>query len=328
MKKILIIRLSSFGDITQCASCLRPLKERFPGCEIDWIVREDMSSIVKAFEDVDRVISVPRSWGGKKLFGLGQELSTNDYEFVYDAHNNLRSHIICMGMNLSQTSFVRRKKFRFKRFLLFKLRKNTFPWPFKGAISYLRPLEALIDKYDKFFIRWNFSEEDKNVVDQHLKELEGQKILGIVPSTAWPMKSWPREHWLEFVKNYPGAMVIFGGPGDQFCEELEKKAKQALSLQGKLSLAQSAYGVFRCDAILSADTGLMHIADSMNKKQVSLIGPSAFGFPTNRNSYVAEVDLPCRPCSKDGSGSCSRQTYQECMVRILPKEVEEKIKQL
>ena len=61
----------------------------------------------------------------------------------------------------------------------------------------------------------------------------------------------------------------------------------------------------------------------MGVPSLALIGPTAFGYPSNPQSKVIEKEFDCRPCTKDGRGHCSREIYQECMVAISEDEVAE-----
>ena len=91
MKKILIIRFSSFGDIVQCMSVLKPLKEKYPQAKIHWLVREDMQGVLEEHPLMDRLISFPKGGSLLKLWKLSQELQSESYDLIYDAHSNLRS---------------------------------------------------------------------------------------------------------------------------------------------------------------------------------------------------------------------------------------------
>lgn len=316
-KKILIIRFSSFGDIVQAMSVLRPLKTRSTDSEIHWLTRSEFSNLVTLSPYVDRVISFDKNSGLLGLIKLGFQLRSEGYELIYDAHRNTRSAIlrwIFLGIHI-----VSRPKSRWKRILLFTFRINKFPWPFKGMKSYLEPL-GLPDS--ELHQQWSFSIEVKTKVDQ----LVGEKFVCLAPSAAWEMKRWPLSHWKELIKlKSDTRFVVLGGPADTFCEELVEVAPDRVSnLAGKLSLIESCYAVSKADALVSADTGLIHVADILGVKGLSLVGPTAFGFPTNSNIETLEVDLPCRPCSKDGRGGCSQNVWQKCMVDIKPETVSSK----
>ena len=62
----------------------------------------------------------------------------------------------------------------------------------------------------------------------------------------------------------------------------------------------------------------MHLAEAVGVPVLALFGPTvdAFGYyPSRPDSKVVERDIPCRPCSRNGSRTCPRGT-QECMVEI------------
>ncbi|TNE99793.1 MAG: glycosyltransferase family 9 protein [Deltaproteobacteria bacterium] len=317
-KKILIIRFSSFGDIVQAMSVLRPLKTRSTDSEIHWLTRSEFSNLVTLSPYVDRVISFDKKSGLLGLIKLGFQLRSEGYELIYDAHRNTRSAIlrwIFLGIHI-----VSRPKSRWKRILLFTFRINKFPWPFRGMKSYLEPLRLPDSELHQ---QWSFSSEVTTKVDQ----LVGENFVCLAPSAAWEMKRWPLSHWKELINlKSETRFVVLGGPADTFCEELVQVAPERVSnLAGKLSLIESCYAVSKANALVSADTGLIHVADILGVKGLSLVGPTAFGFPTNSNIETLEVDLPCRPCSKDGRGGCSQEVWQKCMVDIRPEAVSSKI---
>lgn len=320
MSKILIIRFSSFGDIVQCMSILPKLKHSVPG-EIHWVTRSDMSSLLLLNKSVDRIWSFDKKKGLIGLVKLALELRGQGYTHVYDAHSNLRSRVL--SLFLASPYFLRRSKERIKRVLLFTFRKNYFDRPYKGIISYLRPLEKWsVSNATKFDGQtWDFSSVNCQ------QEFNLDSIV-IAPSAAWEMKRWPISHWKKLIEiNQDLNFTILGGPGDSFCEEIRKVApERVVNLAGKLSLIESCYIVSKSKLLISADTGLIHVADILGKSGISLMGPTAFGFATGSHIKTLEVNLPCRPCTKDGRGSCSQDTWQKCMIDISPEIVSREIK--
>jgi heptosyltransferase-2 len=173
-------------------------------------------------------------------------------------------------------------------------------------------------------VTWNFSSAVENKILNIKAETVGdKKIIALVPSAAWEMKRWPLEHWKTLITIMPNArFIVLGGKEDLFCQELtDIDPVRVLNLAGKLSLIESCKLVQISELVISADTGLLHVADVLGVKGISLMGPTAFGFTISSLIKTLEVDLPCRPCSKDGSGSCSQKTYQLCMVNINPAMV-------
>lgn len=322
MKTILIIRSSSLGDIVQCMSILLPLKRRFPLCKISWLVKENFKDLLLSNDHVDTLYTISKEDGLLELIKLGWFLRKKNFDLIYDAHSSIRSCILKLILMFSlKSQIIIRKKDRFKRFLLFQLRINQFPQPFKGRISYLKPLEKLsIDtKFHKQ--KWNFSDAIKDRVYERLQGRTNYHCL--VPSAAWELKKWPIESWIELIKiNTDKTFVVLGGPQDYFCQDLEEIfPKQVLNLAGKLSLLESCFTLWIAKSVIAGDTGLLHVADSMGLPGHALYGPTAFGETSSDTLKIIKSHLPCMPCSKEGSGSCSQKIYKQCLVEIKAEQI-------
>ena len=325
IKKVLIIRFSSFGDIVQCSSVVELIRQKYPEAVIDWVTRSEFDYLVKLNHDVNTVWSFNKKLGFKGLIDLGLKLRALDYDHVYDAHNNLRSSLLSLMMRskiFSRPNWLTRPKDRLKRVLLFTFRVNTFPKPFKGIHSYRAPLMkwGIVPNQDAKLVTWDFNPQALEKVDPFIKD---KKTIILVPSAAWEMKRWPLPLWKKLISIMPDyKFVVLGGKEDHFCEELKEiDPARVENLAGKLSLVESCAMISKSELVISADTGLLHVADVMGVKALSLMGPTAFGFTTGKQIITMEVDLPCRPCTKDGRGSCSQDVYQKCMVDITPEKV-------
>ena len=165
--------------------------------------------------------------------------------------------------------------------------------------------------------------------EEQLGKEVGERII-LVPSAAWKMKRWPLEHFKELIRLLPHKkFFVLGGNRDHFCRDLETLSpRRVMNLAGKLDLKDSCSLVARAPLVISGDTGLIHVADLAGTKGIALMGPTAFGFCTYPHISTLEVDLSCRPCTKDGRGKCSQKVYQKCMVDITPKQVAQRAEQL
>ena len=325
INKVLIIRFSSFGDIVQCSSVVELIRQRSPQAKIDWVTRSEFDYLVKLNHNVDHVWSLNKKLGFSGLWDLGLKLRAEKYDHVYDAHNNLRSKLLSLIIRsriFSRPDWLTRSKDRLKRILLFTFRINTFPQPFKGIHSYQEPLKkwGISESKNEKLVTWDFSSAAREKV---LPFLNTKKEIVLVPSAAWEMKRWPLDLWKKLITIMPDyKFIILGGKEDHFCEELKVIAPDRVeNLAGKLSLVESCALIESSALVISADTGLLHVADVLGVKALSLMGPTAFGFTTGKQIVTLEVELPCRPCTKDGRGSCSQDVYQKCMVDITPERV-------
>jgi heptosyltransferase-2 len=329
MTRILIIRFSSIGDIIQCMSVVGGLKQQFPDAELHWVTRKDMSSLLRIDPRIDKIWEFDRKDSIVKLIGLAIQLRKLGFTHVYDAHSNIRSNlfklIFCpFGIcRLTQRiNLVTRHKDRFKRLLLFKFGVNLLPKPFRSFESFQRPLVKWeVTRFDQHFTGWHFPEHVVSRVDALMGEyLQESNLVTLVPSAAWELKRWPVNYWQQLVKLLPQCkFVILGGPGDLFCEEIRETApERVINLAGKTSLLESFCVVYQSRFVVSGDTGFLHAADLFDKPGAALIGPTAFGFPTGQQMKVMEVDLPCRPCTKDGNVKCKLKEVKKCMMDITP----------
>ena len=325
IKKVLIIRFSSFGDIVQCSSVVELIRQRYPEALIDWVTRSEFDYLVKLNHNVNQVWSFNKKLGLKGLIELGLKLRAQDYDHVYDAHNNLRSFMLSLMMRIkfsNRPNWLTRPKDRLKRILLFTFRINTFPKPFKGIHSYRLPLIKwdILPNQDEKLVTWDF---DVKTLEKTNAFLSNKKTIILVPSAAWEMKRWPLPLWKKLISIMPEFnFIVLGGKEDNFCEELKViDPQRVVNLAGKLSLVESCAMISQAELVISADTGLLHVADVMGVKALSLMGPTAFGFTTGKQIMTVEVDLPCRPCTKDGRGKCTQDIYQKCMVDITPERV-------
>lgn len=323
-KKILIIRFSSFGDIIQCMPVIDYLSDHFT---VDFLVKKEFANLVELSTRVSNVIAFDKKDGLLGLMKLAVRLRADNYTHIYDAHNNVRSFLFLFifrlfNFNIKNINFIQRSKDRLKRILLFNFRINKFPKPFKGIQSYILPVKNLKESnLDSTQCELNFSEEVTTKVQDLTKEHSSYIVFA--PSAAWKMKRWPIDHWKSLASLlHAHKIIVLGGPSDTFCEEIAVvDSSRILNLSGKTSLIESACIVKNASFCISGDTGILHVADILNIKTIALIGPTAFGFPSSHSSKVCEVNLSCRPCTKDGRGKCTQDIYQKCMVDITPEAV-------
>ncbi len=94
MPKFLIIRFSSIGDIIQCMGIIDGIREHFPDAEIHWIARKDMSSFLAMDKRIGKIWAFDKALGLKGLLKIARQLREEHYDYIYDAHSNIRSNIL------------------------------------------------------------------------------------------------------------------------------------------------------------------------------------------------------------------------------------------
>lgn len=339
--KILIIRFSSFGDIVQMLSVPTALKNKFQDAEIHWVTRRDFEEIANTTPNIYKIWSLDRKQGLWGLIKIIFKLREEKFSHIYDAHNNVRSHIICWGLRgffgissiFSNQKFLRRSRYRWRRFLLFRFHINKYPKPFVGQWALLESLQKWGVSLDlpsppQMIMPKEIISQAKAQISRAFKD-SSMPVIALSPSASYTLKRWPVACWKKLILDNPQwSFVLLGGPQDGFIQDIANVAPhRTINFAGKLTYMESAGIIFNCHVLVSNDTGLMHVAEQIGKPCVALMGPAPFGYPGRSSTKVLERELPCRPCSKHGQGPCTNKEYQKCLVDISVEEVSAQVKQ-
>jgi lipopolysaccharide heptosyltransferase II len=326
-KRILAIKFSSIGDIVLTISPLKTIKSIFPSAKIDFLTLNDFAPILEGNKFIDRIILFDRNAGFVKLIKTGKWINNSDYELIIDFHNSLRSKIIRFNIRNIPNMYL--KKPRWKRFLLFRFRKNLFPTDFSQIKLLHQPIKEWMNNKEYPFPELFISEIEREKAEMMLDRNSVKKpYITIIPGAAWPQKTWLIDNYcklLSDLKNNENVdFVILGGKNDNICNGIAKCDPTIINLQGKTSLRESMSIIANSKYIIGADTGLVHAAEALGKRVVMILGPTSreTGAGVNRDDSEAieNNDIWCRPCSQTGKRKCFRNE-QYCMTTITPKIV-------
>ncbi len=326
--KLLILRFSSFGDVTQCLSVPSQVLNTYPGAEIHWAIRGDLSELLENHPAIHHILPLPRDSSFLGLWQFGLELRRQNYSHLYDAHNSLRSRILSLIVRAfrfgnSKLAFIRKSQKRWRRFLLFRLHIDTYEKPLSGQRDLLEPLSSwgvpkTLPPVPQIFVS---TRAQKRILFQI--PWPPQSFVTLAPSSAFELKRWPIDYWAKLISLLPDQkFVLLGGPTDVFLEKLVNEfPDRVLNLSGKCSLQDSAAAIENSKALVANDTGLLHVAEQLGRPAIALMGPAPFGFPSRSLTRILQRDLPCRPCSKHGQGPCTNSKYQDCLRGISAHDV-------
>lgn len=312
--KILIIRFSSIGDLTQSLSLPSFIKSYVPEAEVHFVTRKDLSELVAHHPQVHKLWTLDRKEGFSGLCKLISQLRKENFTHIYDAHNNLRSLFIRTFVCASHK--LVRPMMRWKRFLLLNFKINKFEMPFSGQRDLIKPLE-------KWGYTFKLPPPPQLFLSNQIHMGIGlpSRYVVLAPSAAYELKRWPLDYWNELIqKNSELQFVVLAGPEDTFTEKLNHN-KNVINLTGKTDLMQSALVLKNSVAAICNDTGLLHFAEQLAKPAIALMGPAPFGFPSREKTKILERNLSCRPCSKHGQGPCVNPEFQACLRSIGVDEV-------
>ncbi len=334
IKRVLIIRTSSFGDIILTTPLIRALAQSLPGARIDYFTKQQYQSLLQYHPSV-KVIGFDPDSGLAGLIRAVRELKANRYDLVIDLQVNPRS-IILRGFSGARMQ-RRYRKYSLKRRLL------------KRGINLLREAPPVAERYfsalEDFGILPNgkgpeifFPDQERNRADQILAGagLAGMPLLGLAPGASRFTKQWPAERFAQtgaiLAGKFSAGVVILGGKEDQGAAGKAAAGLQARgivkvkNLAGSLSILESAAVLSRLNLLLSNDTALMHLATAVGTPVAAIFGSTSreLGFfPYSKKATVLEAEgLSCRPCSLHGEPECPEGHFQ-CMLLLDPEKAAE-----
>jgi lipopolysaccharide heptosyltransferase II len=299
-RSALVIRPGGIGDAVLLVPALRALQSAYPGCRIDILAEKRNASVFTFCSCIRRVHCYDtRSGLGAALLG--------SYDLVIDTEQWYRlSALIArltraprlIGFATSErgrlfTDPVSYSQDRYEAYSFFSLLEPLgIAAPAAIETPFLTVPAAALESARGF-----------------LTSLSGNPFVALFPGASVEQKQWGTVNFRELAaKLCAGGMrvVIVGGEDSRAAGEEIARGGVALNLAGRASLAETAALIGKGRALVSGDSGLLHIAAGLGTPTVSIFGPSdprKWG-PKGERDLVFGAGLPCAPCSRFGTIPC------------------------
>ena len=326
--KILLIRFSSIGDIVLTTPVIRCIKRQMDDdVELHVLTKDKFASLSHNNPYVDKTFEL-----GNSLREVIKELKKEEYDYVVDLQKNGRSRRVCWALGCENHTF---HKLDFKKMLLTTFKINKLP-DIHIVDRYFEAVEPLGVKNDGRGLEFYISETNL-MQEPDIPEEFRNGFYAVVVGGSYNTKVMPVEKVIEIIEKLDEPVILLGGPGDMQRAKViaEMVGENVWNPVGMLNLEQSASIIKMSKAVLTSDTGMMHIAAALNKPMVSVWGNTVpeFGmyqyYPNNSKNelHIMEVKgLRCRPCSKLGYKKCPKGHFK-CMNLINVDEVVRRLKQ-
>jgi heptosyltransferase-2 len=336
MQGILIIAPNWIGDAVMTQPLLANLKAQFPNSKIDVLASTWVAPIYRACSEVHQVIEAKLEhkqlqWSLRKK--LAKEIQAQNYQACFVLPNSLKSALIPWLANIPF-------RIGYRGEMRFGLINLSLPNPSKInrppmvehylALSHILedggspPPPALIPKL-------NVSKVAQLSVESKLagENINSDSIYIFCPGAEYgPTKRWPIEHFaglaIDLLKDQSNAQIILlGGKGDhRIAQDIIQKSGHISNLHnwcGATSLDEAIALIGMAKAVVSNDSGLMHIAAALKTPQVAIFGSSDPNHtpPLSEKAKVIWLNLPCSPCHKK---ECPL-VHLKCLNDILPQQV-------
>lgn len=294
--KILVIRLSSMGDIILTTPVLRCIKQQVDQAVVHCLVKSPFVSLLSHSPYVDQVISYDESRNFIK------QLRAEQYDFVVDLQNNHRSHLLWRQLRCKH-SVVNKEDWA--RMWLVLTKRNHI----KQA--------SVVDRYMKAAAPLGVVNDGKPLDLFYEPQTDGPDVqqrpyVAIACGAQHGTKRIPLKYLQFLIGSIQGTIVLLGDNQDRYriADGSVHLNRRVVNMCGKTSLTELIQWVDRATVVISGDTGIMHMAAALQKELIVLWGSTTplFGFaPYGVEAYNSEVMLDCRPCSRMGKEKCPKQ---------------------
>ena len=310
--KLLVVRFSSIGDVVLTTPVVRCIAQQLPDAEIHYVTKKAFLPVLEGNPHIHKIITIESSVSEKM-----DELKAEHYDMVIDLHRNVRTLRLKRALGVKSYAFPKRN---IEKFLLTNFKINRMP-DVHVVDRYFEAVKQIGVKNDGLPCELFLSPADEVSLSEH--NLQPKQFIAVAMGAQFATKQMPVHLMTEILSGIGLPIVLLGGPTDvERAEQLKTTlpSQQVIDFCGKITLRQSAFVVSQSKAILTGDTGLMHIASAFSIPIVSVWGNTvpALGMypyaPQDRSLYsIHEVNnLSCRPCSKIGYKECPKKHFK-CM---------------
>lgn len=325
--KILVLGPSWVGDMVLAQSLFKTLKMQHPDCIIDVAAPAWTLPLLERMPEVRQGIALPFKHGElalRKRIQFGQSLRHEQYTQAIILTNSFKSAILPFAAGIPvRTSFLGEMRY--------------------GLINDIRPLDkSRLPRTVDRFVTLGLDKKQPLVTIQNPAlvtnrqdalstlrslniEITTQKILGLCPGAEYgEAKRWPAEYYAEVATaalSQGWQVWLFGSDKDiPVTNEINQLThQQCQDFGGRTKLGQAIDLMSLCDAVVSNDSGLMHVAAALDKKLVAVYGSSDPHHtpPMSSKAVVEYLGLACSPCFQ----RVCPLTHLNCLKNIPPAQV-------
>lgn len=336
MKEILIIRLSSIGDVIHCTPVARSLKLVWPDCRITWLVGEVAAELLRDNPYIDEIMVWPREKFDKSLRNLKfakavalwgilkKMLSVKSFYAVLDIHG------------LFLTGMIARLVKTDRRIGMSQAREMNSLFMTETAKPFGR---HVIDRYLGVLAPLGITAVQRKMV-LHVPEAERQfartflentgissreRFAVFVPGTTWPAKNWPTDFFVRTARliGKDFKIVLCGGAKETAMGAYiqEKAGLPIVNAVGKTGLLEMAGMIQQAAVVVTGDTGPLYMAAALGVPTVAIFGPTnpEIYAPLGQEQGVLVSRQDCSFCHKR---KCPRGV-SSCMENVKPEAVAE-----
>lgn len=312
---ILVVRLSSMGDLVHTLPTVAALRRRFPDARIDWLVETRHRDILLDNPDVSGLIEVdtlgwrrrlfsPRTWREiRRSIGAIRE---RRYDFVLDLQGTLKSAV---------SAFFARSDRRIG-FGASHLKERVAALLYTECVPANGARPHVIDRHLGLLCALDIETEERRfpisvspaaeaAVKGELARMNLREYVLLNPGGSWATKRWSPERFGRLAaaieREWRLESLVLWGPGEEgMAREVVTASQGAARLAPRTSLHELVSYIRMARLFVSGDSGPLHLASACGVPAVGIFGPTdpARNGPFGDRDEVVWKHVACSPCYK------------------------------
>lgn len=332
---ILIVKLSSIGDVIHTLPALAALRRQFPAAHISWVVERPSAALLRDNPCLDEVIEIdtrawrrrwasPSTW--RRMRSALTVLRAGRFDVGLDFQGLLKSGLVLFLSGARRrigfdTACLREKPSAL--FLTEQVPVSDEGHVIEKNLALVRALGASPGGAYEFPM--SISEEDCNLIAARLNALAIEAFAIVNPGGNWKGKRWAPENYAaicDYLWSEHGLVsVITHAPGEEALAEEVRRRARGSAIPFACTLKQLAVLADRARLFIGGDTGPLHLAAARRTPIVAIFGPT----PAGRNGPFSPHDIVVQDPRAEVSPYYRRRGNDESYIAVPVDEVKRAI---
>ena len=325
-RRCLVVGPSWVGDMVMAQSLFRRLKADNPQLYLAVLAPAWSEALLARMPEVDEAIEMPVGHGQVQLglrWHLARSLKAKNFDQAIVLPGSLKSALIPFFAGIkTRTGFVGEQRYGLLNDIR-KLDKAALPLNVERFLVLGSPTHRLPAEIPRPALQVDPAAQA--TVQEKFSLDTDRPLLALCPGAEFgPAKQWPARHYAAVARARLAEgwqVILLGSAADsEICGQINAACDRAcVDLSGKTSLTEVIDLLSLCDAVVSNDSGLMHIAAALERPLVAIYGSSSPDFtpPLSENCRMLRLSLDCQPCFKR---ECPLG-HLDCLNKLEPERV-------